>query len=145
MIIINFFSKRKKYLSKISDFFDVLNSFDNQHITLKIQKNLLRKYRPIYSFFKINFKNKKIRKFLKLYSNLEDFIQLHNSIYLKTQLNHYEDLLNNIDGKSLDLQQKMAVLSDETNNLVIARCWKWKNFDHFWQSKIFDRIKKGKI
>lgn len=135
---INIFSKRKKYLSKIDDFFDKTNSLENQYITLKTQKKLLRQYQPIYLFFKNNLKNKQIRKFLKLYSNLEDYIQIQNSIYLKDELKEYEDLLNHIDGKSLDFQQKMAVLSEETNNLVIAGARKWQNFNHFWKSKIFD-------
>ena len=138
MITINIFSKHKKYLSKIADFFEEINSFENQYITLKAQKKLLRQYKPIYLFFKCHLKNKKIRKFLKLYSNLEDYIQVQNSIYLKDELKNYDDLLNNIDGKSLDFQQKMAVLSDETNNLVIARRWKWQNFDNFWESEIFN-------
>lgn len=125
MITIKFFSKRKKYLLKISHFFDDINALENRYITQQLHQKLLRKYKPIYIFFKHNFKNKQIKKFFKLYSNLESYIQTHNSIYLKNQLNLYDTLLNNIDGKSLDLQQKMAVLSDETNTLVIARRWKW--------------------
>lgn len=138
MITIDFFSKRKKYLSKTFAFFEKINSFENQYITIKKQKNLIRKYKPIYSFFKFFFKNKQIRKFMKFYSNLDTYFQTHNSIYFKTQLETYDDLLNNIDGKSLDLQQKIAVLSDETNNLVIARCWKWQNTHNFRKSKIFN-------
>ena len=138
MIYIKFILKYKKYLAKIAEFFQTIDSLNSQYISLKTQKTLIRKYKPIYHFFKINFKNKQIKKFLKLYSNLEIYIQAQNSIYLKNQLNNYENLLNNIDGKSLDLQQKMAVLSEETNNLVIARCRKWKNFDDFWKSKIFN-------
>lgn len=125
MININLFSKRQKYLLKISDFFSTINNLKNQHITKKVQKNLIRNYKPIYNFFKFQFKNKQIRKFMKLYSNLETYIQTQNNIYLKNELQTHENLLNNIDGKSLDLQQKMAVLSDETNNLVIARCRQW--------------------
>ncbi len=120
MITIKFFSKRKKYLSKITTFFSEINTLENQYIPLKTQKALLRKYKPIYHFFKTNLKNKPIRKFLKLYSNLPTYIQTQNSIYIKNELQNYDNLLNNIDGKSLDLQQKMAVLSEETNNLVIA-------------------------
>lgn len=123
MIIINLLKKRKKYLSKIFLFFEEINLLNKKYIPKKIQKNLLRKYKPIYSFFKNNFQNKNIKKFIQIYSNLENYIQIQNSIYLKNQLQNYEDLLNDLDGKSLDFQQKMAVLSEETNNLVIARCW----------------------
>ncbi len=125
MIFINFFSKYNKYLLKISNFFDDIKFLENKYISKKTQKKLIRKYKLIYYFFKNNIKNKKIMKFIKFYSNLENYIEIQNSIYLKNELNIYDNLLNNIDGKSLDFQQKMAVLSDETNNLVIARRWKW--------------------
>lgn len=125
MIHINIFTKYKKYFSKMILFFDEISCQNEKYLTKKFQKNMIRKYKPIYNFFKFKLKNQKIRRFLKLYSNLEAYIQTQNSIYLKNQLNFYDNLLNNIDGKSLDLQQKIAVLSDETNNLVIARCWKW--------------------
>lgn len=137
-MIIIFFSKRKKYLLKVLDFLNIIYSLENNFTTQRIQNNLLRKYKPIYNFFKLNFKNKTIKKFLNIYSNLENYIQIQNSLYLKKQLQIYDNLLNNIDGKSLDMQQKMAVLSEETNNLVIARCRKWKNSDNFWESQISD-------
>ncbi len=144
MIIINFFSKRKKYLSKISDFLNKINTYQNHYITAKTQKNLLRKYKPVYYFFKFHFKNKKIRKFFKLYSNLENLIKAQNSIYLKNQLNNYENLLNNIDGKSLDLQQKMAVLSEETNTLVIAGAGSGKTLTISGKVKYLIESKKAK-
>lgn len=120
MIYIKLFSKYNKYLLKISGFFNDIHFLENTYITKKTQKKLIKKYKPIYSFFKNNLKNKNIRKFINIYSNLENYFEIQNSIYLKNQLNIYDNLLNNIDGKSLDFQQKMAVLSDETNNLVIA-------------------------
>lgn len=138
MIIINFFSKRKKYLARLPQFFDKIHALENQYITKKTQNALIRKYKPVYYFFKKNIKNKQIKKFLKLYSNLPIYFETQNSIYLKNELQTYDNLLNNIDGKSLDFQQKIAVLSDEINNLVIARRWKWKNTYNFWKSKIFD-------
>ena len=120
MIQIKYFLKRKKYLSKIPLFFDDLNSQTEKYITEKNKKFLLKKYRVVYLFFKYKLKSKKVRHFIKLYSNLEDYIETHNSIYFKNQLSSYDNLLNNIDGKQLDFQQKMAVLSDENNNLIIA-------------------------
>ena len=144
MIHIKIYAKYKKYLSKIPDFFEETNSFENRYITLKTQKKLLRKYKPIYQFFKTNFINKTIRKFLKLYSNLETYIQTQNSIYLKNQLKTYDDLLNNIDGKSLDFQQKMAVLSEETNNLVIAGAGSGKTLTISGKVKYLIESKKAK-
>lgn len=144
MINIKYFSKRKKYLSRIPEFFDKINSIENSYITLKIQKFLLRKYKPIYNFFKFKFKNKQIKKFVKFYSNLETYFQTQNAIYCKNQLVDYEDLLNNIDGKSLDLQQKTAVLSDETNNLVIAGAGSGKTLTISGKVKYLIEAKKAK-
>lgn len=144
MIIIKLFSKRKKYLLKISEFFCDINSLENKYITKRIQKNLLRKYNPIHIYFKHRLKNKQIKKFIKLYSNLEIYIQTQNSIYFKNELQTYENLLNNIDGKSLDLQQKMAVLSDETNNLVIAGAGSGKTLTISGKVKYLIESKKAK-
>lgn len=144
MIFIKIFSKHKKYSLKISEFFKSINSLGNQYITQKMQKKFIRKYKPIYNFFKYKFKNKQIRKFIKLYSNLENYFQTHNSIYFKTELQTYDNLLNNIDGKSLDLQQKMAVLSDETNNLIIAGAGSGKTLTISGKVKYLIESKKAK-
>lgn len=144
MVNIKYFSKRQKYLSKIPDFFHKINSLENSYITLKTQKYLLRKYKPVYIFFKFNFKNKQIKKFVKFYSNLETYFKTQNAIYCKNQLVDYEDLLNNIDGKSLDLQQKTAVLSDETNNLVIAGAGSGKTLTISGKVKYLIESKKAK-
>jgi len=45
---------------------------------------------------------------------------LLKSILLKKELTHNSNFFNNIDGKSLDDQQRKAVVVDEDNNLVIA-------------------------
>lgn len=40
--------------------------------------------------------------------------------YIKTTISNNQELFNNIDGKSLDMQQREAVVADERSNLVIA-------------------------
>lgn len=115
-----FFSKRKRYLSKINDFFNILDSYENKYIPNKIKNNLIRKYNILYIYFKNQFKINKIKKFIKIYSSFDSYVDLHNSIYTKNQLVNFGNLLSNIDGKSLDNQQRMAVLSEEQNNLIVA-------------------------
>lgn len=144
MIIIKFLKKRKKYLQKIDDFFLEIQKNEGSYIQLRYQKNLIRKYKPIYTFFKFSLKNKKIKKFLKLYSTLESYFQTQNSIYIKNELQQYENLLNNIDGKSLDFQQKMAVLSDEKNNLIIAGAGSGKTLTISGKVKYLIESKKAK-
>ena len=139
MIIIKYFLKRRKYLSKIFLFFDTIKINENTYIT-----NLIRKYKPIYNFFKFKFKNPIVKKFIKQYLKIKEYVQIHNAIYIKIQLDNYDVLLNNIDGKSLDMQQKMAVLSDENNNLVIAGAGSGKTLTISGKVKYLIESKKAK-
>jgi len=43
-----------------------------------------------------------------------------NETFIKVALEKYKELFDNIDGKSLDIQQRNAIVIDEKNNLVIA-------------------------
>lgn len=139
-----FFSKYQKYYAKMENFFSILEHFNEIYISKKEQKKLLRNYLPIYRYFKNIGNSDKIRKFLKIYSNLEAYFQTHNSIYLKNQLLEYEDLLNNIDGKQLDYQQKMAVLTDDKNNLIIAGAGSGKTLTISGKVKYLIESKKAK-
>lgn len=52
-------------------------------------------------------------------NNLLNFDYLKNN-FVQNELENSKKLLDNIDGKSLDNQQRLAVITDEVNNLVIA-------------------------
>jgi len=43
-----------------------------------------------------------------------------NEIFIKETLERQKEFFDNIDGKSLDIQQRMAIVIDELHNLVIA-------------------------
>ncbi len=144
MIYIKFLLKYKKYLSKTNEFLEQIDILKNQYISVKEQKKLIRKYKPIYYFFKYKIKYNKIKNFFYLYSNLETFFKTQNSIYQKNELKNYDDLLNNIDGKSLDIQQKSAVLSDELNTLVIAGAGSGKTLTISGKVKYLIESKKAK-
>ena len=51
-------------------------------------------------------------------SHLISFI--NNTLFIKNELELSKELLNNINGYSLDINQRKAVIIDEDNNLVIA-------------------------
>lgn len=142
--ILKFFSKHQKYYQKTIEFFNHINSLENQYYSQKFQKYLLKKYYPVYNYFKYKFKTKQIRNFIKLYSNLPNFIEEQNKKYFHNQLNKYEYILNNIDGKSLDLQQKEAVLNDDTNNLIIAGAGSGKTLTISGKVKYLIESKKAK-
>lgn len=60
------------------------------------------------------------RKFLEIESNYNDILTNYNDEFLAHELQINDYFLSDVDGKSLDSQQRLAVLSDEDNVLVIA-------------------------
>ena len=121
----------KPILSKIEEFNQLFN-------TLKLK----RKY--ISSFEIFNFKNetkhiynliktkkykyphkfessiKKINTFKQTYESIESIINSRNENFIDSELKNTNSLLSDIEGKSLDNQQRKAVIIDEDNQLVIA-------------------------
>lgn len=59
-------------------------------------------------------------KFYKDFSNIEAKINEQNKVFIENQSSKYDVLLSNIDGKSLDQQQREVVISDEDRTLVFA-------------------------
>lgn len=61
-----------------------------------------------------------IETFHNYYLNGEQIRNQFNLKFIDRELEECNALLSNIEGKPLDLQQRMAVIKDEDNNLVIA-------------------------
>ena len=61
-----------------------------------------------------------LRDFVETYFSLDELIKKWNEDFVNIELSLNEDIFNNIDGKSLDEQQRRAVVVDEMNNLVLA-------------------------
>lgn len=52
--------------------------------------------------------------------NLTSLIAQANNSFIDSELKKYKDYFDNIEGKSLDLQQRKAIITDEDNNIVVA-------------------------
>lgn len=61
-----------------------------------------------------------IKQFRTNYSTGETIRYNYNKKFIERELNDCDTLFSNIDGQSLDEQQRLAVIKDEDNNLVIA-------------------------
>lgn len=57
---------------------------------------------------------------IDIYDNLDNKVIIWNKEYIRSEMVHNKDLFRNIDGKSLDDEQQLAVVADEDNSLVIA-------------------------
>ncbi|WP_299363453.1 UvrD-helicase domain-containing protein [Winogradskyella sp.] len=61
-----------------------------------------------------------IDTFISEYSNFEDLIKVRNDTFVSDEIEKVDELLSDVEGKSLDEQQRNAVVTNEDNNLIIA-------------------------
>ncbi|WP_277563858.1 UvrD-helicase domain-containing protein [Cohnella ginsengisoli] len=76
-----------------------------------------------FNFFQGNvadIKDGSVKTFVDYYDQLDRYVESWNTEYIQDQLLKQQQLFNNIDGKALDQQQRIAVVTDEDNNLVLA-------------------------
>lgn len=102
----------------------------NNYLTYRRYIEFFSKYEDIYvifkkyqSYIKKNSEfDEKLGDLLRLYSNKENLFEKYNKKYVKKVLEKesIRSLLSNIDGKSLDLQQREAVIVDEESTLIVA-------------------------
>ncbi len=62
----------------------------------------------------------KINLFEKIYKNFFNHLENANKLFIAQESQKYDSLFSDIDGKSLDLQQREAVITDEDRTLVLA-------------------------
>ncbi|WP_296862207.1 UvrD-helicase domain-containing protein [uncultured Methanobrevibacter sp.] len=96
----------------------------NSYITYKQIKEIKNKYLDLYDLIndakhKIELK-KEFSNFIKKYENIATIIGKINDHYIKNELEIHKSFFDNIDGKSLDYNQRLAVVSDEINSQIIA-------------------------
>lgn len=72
--------------------------------------------------------NPQVIQFKQVYSNLDSNVRTWNEAYCERELIENKDLFDCIDRKSLDGQQRRAVVVDEDNNLVLAGAGTGKTF-----------------
>ncbi|NCC15926.1 MAG: hypothetical protein EOM28_06195 [Clostridia bacterium] len=63
---------------------------------------------------------KNAKRLIDIYDNLEDKVKEWNKEYIELEMSQNGNFFDDIDGKSLDDEQRLAVVVDEDNNLVIA-------------------------
>ena len=122
--------KRKESLKslsgQISVFFADLSEITNQYVTHLIETRFYDKWNwlPIQlnSIIVHNDDDEyqKIEHFKAIYGSFHDFINDANDTYIRAESIKHNGLFSNIDGKSLDEQQRAAVITDEDRILVLA-------------------------
>ena len=116
----------KEYLLKIEDFFTDLNQLSQNYITKSAEVSFENKWNQFYTevqnkhFSTAIPEYEKISFFLKTFANLHSEIETRNNCFITEEIQKNDELLSNIDGKSLDEQQRKVVVSDEDRTLVLA-------------------------
>ena len=112
-----------KHLQNIDKFLAQTDGFDD-YITWKNRDEILKKYEETSDFFrgksKFYKKQPRVRRFNDTYENFAEFIKNYNRKYVAAQKQLNRGFFNNIESKSLDDQQRQAIITDEYSNLIIA-------------------------
>ena len=126
---------KKEYKSNIQKtklLNEKIANFTQNYFTTKDKEELKNEFSNLYNFFTSkNFKSLHLpspEEFLTTYENIDYIQNEYNSEYLKNENEKYKAFFSNIDGKSLDSQQRTAVITDDTYNLIIAGAGSGKTF-----------------
>ena len=111
---------------KINQFESVLNSMGESFISHRMECAFASDWKAVYdeySSLTVSKKSElhaKIGDFLNCYANLHNAIAEKNAAFIQQEKQRCDALLSDIDGKSLDDQQRTVVVSDEDHSLVLA-------------------------
>nr|MCR5605608.1 UvrD-helicase domain-containing protein [Treponema sp.] len=113
-------------LPKIEDLFSSLNALAENYISRSDEQFFKQQWESFYTEIqKKHYPSKipdyeKVAFFLKTFSNFHSEITNRNDVFLQKEMQETDVLLSNIDGKSLDEQQRKVVITDEDRTLVLA-------------------------
>lgn len=111
-----------KNTKALKEFYTYLDSLSLNYIDHNTYEFIKEKYKKLYK----DTKRKSIvyklinRKFIKIYKNLDKYIEEKNNQFINNEIIRTKETLDNINGYALDNNQRTAVISNEVNTLVIA-------------------------
>lgn len=112
-------------LLEVDQFLNLISDAQNKYFRYSYKEELKNRYKPLSNQISIirNRKfstNPQVIQFKEVYANLDSNVRTWNEAYCANEIAAHEDLFDNIDGKSLDMAQRKAVVVDEDNTLVVA-------------------------
>ena len=138
----------KGFSEQVAAFFTELSEITSQYVTHKTERWLKGKWNK----FSLQIREADVRstdaecheiaRFNSVYTSLSDYISTANENYIRSESIKHDDLFSNIDGKSLDEQQRTAVITDEDRVLVLAGAGSGKTLTISAKVKYLCEIKK---
>ena len=117
LIVVILLLRRPDYtevIKSIQQFNADYNALTLHYISTSQLRSLQDTYRSTYNAAP----KKKFPEFNETYSSLPNLVKSHNAAFISSEITL--PLLSDIEGKSLDEQQRTAIVTDEDHNLVIA-------------------------
>lgn len=108
---------------EIKQFHDDFNNLmdSNFYFTIKQRDELLDDYKDLYTLInEDNYLKDDFKDFIDIYEDIGSLVQNRNENYVQRELAEHKDFLDNIEGKSLDKNQRLAVVRNEHNSQIIA-------------------------
>ena len=149
---INVEFKRKekiKELSKdVSEFFSCLFKLTEQYISHKTSESFIsNNYDLSLKIKTADVRNtddeyEEFERFKTMYFSLSEYFESANNLFIQNESVKHDYLFSNIDGKSLDEQQRTAVINDEDRILVLAGAGSGKTLTISAKVKYLYDIKK---
>ena len=116
----------KPLLEQINQFFTAFVQSKDSYIS-NTEKNYYKSsWEPLFLTIRKKKFNKaipnfqQIQSFMEFFANLEAEVENHNAQFVQSEIAAHDNFLSDIDGKSLDTQQRTVVVTDEDNVLVLA-------------------------
>ena len=138
-----------KELSKdVSEFFSCLFKLTEQYISHKTSESFIsNNYDLSLKIKTADVRNtddeyEEFERFKTVYSSLSEYFESANNLFIQNESVKHDSLLSNIDGKSLDEQQRTAVINDEDRILVLAGAGSGKTLTISAKVKYLYDIKK---
>lgn len=111
-------------IDEVTRFLKEVEIARQEYFTKPIKDKLVEDYKGVYEFFNRHpyskIKNPQVSEFKEMFTKIDTLVKKWNEEYITSELVKNKALFDNIDGKSLDDQQRRAVVTDEINNLVLA-------------------------
>ena len=115
----------KKYKEKcermVSPFLDELKEIKKEYISNKEAITFLKKYKQLRTNVNLLlFPTYIIQQFVQEYDSFLDNREKYNQDFIYKEIEKYSPYFDNIEGKKLDLQQRIACVVNDDYNLVLA-------------------------
>lgn len=110
---------------QVEEFFSTTEDAKKRYIKHSYKEALKNRFLPLYQTLikskspKVIF-NSQFKKFKETFSDFDNLVKAWNERYCTSEMELNASLFENIDGRSLDTKQRIAVVIDEDNTLVVA-------------------------